>query len=62
MSVMERVSDQARYIARHGFTVLAMTENEITAVSVSYSAESGLEEVPETIPATWEAVREWLGY
>lgn len=50
-----------KYIESHGQRVLSSTETTIT-VSATYKTPTGYTMVDETIDATPQAVRDWLGY
>jgi hypothetical protein len=55
------------FLNRHdvGFgsaTVLSSTETTITVRTVEYHADGTEREIEETIPATLQAARDWLGY
>lgn len=50
-----------KYIESHGQRVLSSTETTIT-VSATYKTPTGYTMVDETIDATLQAVRDWLGY
>ncbi len=49
------------YLKQHSITVLSNTDHTITVEAV-YSKDGVAFTEPETIPATMQAVRDWLGY
>ena len=49
------------FIKRHGNEVVRASERSITVVG-TVCFEGVAYEVPQTIPATWDDVRDWLGY
>ncbi|MES2729963.1 MAG: hypothetical protein V4621_07715 [Pseudomonadota bacterium] len=49
------------FLAQHSIEVTGHTEDSISVVA-QYSRDGVAFSVPEIIPATWEGVRNWLGY
>ncbi len=51
-----------KYIESHGHVVLSNTDTTITVRAVYMKRGVGCKVVQETIDATPQAVRDWLGY